>query len=182
MKFNKLFLLLLILISTSYAAKKMQLNFSGLEINEFIKVVSKITHKNILITAPITGKIDFVSDHGITKDELFVLLQNVLQSKGYTLVKKNGFLATVRVADASKEAPPLQEGSIGQIHTQVIQVESADANTLSAQLRFLLSKSGKLVVSKDNNAFIVTDYPENTNLIKELILQLDQKSHMGGEG
>lgn len=176
MKFNKLLLSLLLLFTLSYAgSKKIELNFSGLEINEFIKVVSKITNKNILISSPIAGKVDFVSDHGISKEELFALLQSVLQSKGFTLVQGEGFLSTVRVSDASKEAPPLQEGKLGQIHTQVIQVESADANTLSAQLRFLLSKSGKLVVSRDNNTFIVTDYPRNTQLIKKLIKQLDQK-------
>ena len=176
MRYAKLLTLFLMTLSFALAApKSIDLNFSGLEINEFIKVVSKITGKNILISSPISGKIDFISDHGISKAELFSLLQSVLQSKGFTLVQEEGFLSTVRVADASKNAPPLKEGKLGQIHTQVIQVESADANILSSQLRFLLSKSGKLVVSRDNNAFIVTDYPRNTKLIKQLIKQLDQK-------
>ncbi len=174
MKFVKLLLLILIL-GWPLQAKKISINFSNLEISQFVKMVSKITKKNILITVPISGKVDFVADHGIEVDELFSLLQSVLQSKGFTLVEKNGFLSTVRAVDASKEAPPLNASSTGQIHTQVMQIESADANVLSAQLRFLLSKSGKIVVSRENNAFIITDFPRNTMLIKALIEQLDKK-------
>lgn len=175
MRLNKFFIILVLVLSVNLQAKKIAINFANLEIGEFVKMVSKITKKNILITVPIAGKVDFVADHGIEPSELFALLQSVLQSKGFTLVEKDGFLTTVRVVDASKEAPPLNETSLGQIRTQVMQVESADANTLSAQLRFLLSKSGKIVVSKENNAFIVTDFPRNTRLIKSLIEQLDQK-------
>lgn len=164
------------MLSTQAVAKDaIELNFKDLSISKFIKMVSKISKKNILISTPINGKINFISHHGISKKELFALLQSVLESKGFTLVEQNGFLTTVRLGDASKAAPKLTNSDIGQIHTQVIQVETADANTLSAQLRFLLSKLGKLVVSRDNNAFIVTDYPKNTKLIKQLIKQLDQK-------
>jgi general secretion pathway protein D len=175
MKLNKLLTLLLLVMFSSVEAKKIAINFSNLDISEFVKMVSKITKKNILITVPISGKVDFVADHGIEEGELFSLLQSVLSSKGFTLVENDGFLTTVRVVDASKEAPPLKRGEMGQIHTQVMPVESADANTLSAQLRFLLSKSGKIVVSRENNAFIVTDFPRNTQLIQALIKQLDQK-------
>ena len=175
MRLSSFVWLVFLLLSVHVEAKKIAINFSNLEISEFVKMVSKITKRNILITVPITGKVVFVADHGIEENELFALLQSVLQSKGFTLVAKNGFLTTVRVVDASKEAPPLKEDGLGQIHTQVMQVESADANTLSAQLRFLLSKSGKIVVSRENNAFIVTDFPRNTQLIKSLIHQLDKK-------
>lgn len=175
MRLNKLFLLLLLVLGLQLEAKKITINFANLEITEFIKMVSKITKKNILVTVPISGKVDFVSDHGIETSELFALLQSVLQSKGFTLVEKDGFLTTVRVVDASKEAPPLKTTALSQIRTKVIQVQSADANTLSAQLRFLLSKSGKIVVSRENNAFIVTDFPSNTRLIQSLIEQLDKK-------
>ena len=175
MRLGSFFWITVMVLSLQVEAKKVAINFANLDIKEFVKMVSKITKKNILVTSPITGKVDFVADHGIEEEELFALLQSVLQSKGFTLVAKDGFLTTVRVVDASKEAPPLKEGTLGQIHTQVMQVESADANTLSAQLRFLLSKSGKIVVSKENNAFIVTDFPGNTRLIKSLIDQLDKK-------
>ena len=79
MKFNKLIVALL-LIGSVVQAQKIDLNFKNLKISEFIKLVSKITHKNILITSAIKGNIDFVADHGIEKDELFVLLQAILES------------------------------------------------------------------------------------------------------
>ncbi len=181
MKSNSRFwavVLVFVLASGAWGAPKKEtinLNFTNLNISDFITMVSKITKQNILITTPISGKVDFISDHPIDKEQLFTLLQSILASKGFTLVEQNGFLTTVRVGDASKEAPGMQGNELGQVHTQVIQVESANANNLSAQLRFLLSNLGKLVVSNDNNAFIITDYPRNTALIKELILQLDQK-------
>ncbi len=175
MRLNKLIILLCIVWGMTLDAKKITINFSNLEITEFVKMVSKITKKNILITVPVVGKVDFISDHSIEEKELFALLQSVLQSKGFTLVEKDGFLTTVRVVDAAKEAPPLDHSGVSQIHTQVMQIQSADANNLSAQLRFLLSQSGKIVVSKENNAFIVTDYPRNTALIRSLIEQLDKK-------
>jgi general secretion pathway protein D len=42
-------------------AREIELNFKNLEINDFIKMVAKITHKNILLTQNLKGKVNFIA-------------------------------------------------------------------------------------------------------------------------
>jgi general secretion pathway protein D len=59
-----------ILISKLTASDDININFKDLKIMDFIKITSKITNQNILITQEIDGNVNFVSNKPINKDEL----------------------------------------------------------------------------------------------------------------
>ena len=48
-----------------------------------------------------------------------------------------------------------------------------EANKLSGYLKSFLSRTGKILVSQERNALIVTDLPSNIKTIKKLITELD---------
>ncbi len=60
----KIFLILSLTLSLS-AREQVNVNFSNLEINDFIKLISKITNKNILVNNKINGTVDLVSNSPI---------------------------------------------------------------------------------------------------------------------
>ncbi len=156
-----------------------EINFKNLKINDFVKMVSKISGKNILLTTSIPGSVNFVAVKPINKSQVYDLLMSVLKNKGYTLVDSgSGFLEIVRSADAAKESPPFRgESKLNQIQTDIVGIKNLSASQMLGQIKFLLSKYGKISVSKEANSLIITDYPKNLKSIRLLINKLDsQKS------
>ncbi len=155
---------------------EVNINFKDLKITDFIKMVAKITGKNILISKKVTGTVDYISVKPIKKSQVFSLLKNILVSKGYTLRDTgNGFLKVIKSSDASKSAPPMYgQSQIGEVETAIIPIENLNVRTILRQVNFLLSRYGKISLSNENNSIVVTDYPENIKTIKNIIRNLDK--------
>ena len=172
----------LLLGSTTLLAKEklandeVNINFKDLQIVDFIKMVARITGKNILIGENIQGKVDFVSVKPVKKDQIYNLLVNVLNSKGFSIRDtRNGYLKVIRSSDATKTAPPVYGTSdISELQTTVIHVKNLNVRTILRQINFLLSKYGKITLSYENNAVVVSDFPSNINSIRDLISKLDR--------
>ena len=164
---------LLIILSVTLFGAKIDLNFQNLQINDFINMVAKITDKNILLTDTIRGEVNFISVKPVDEKEIYDILLNVLRSKGYTIVSENGYLKVVRSSEALREAPSLKTNSPFQITTDIIKLKNITARTAYSQINYLKSKYGKIVVNNEKNMLIITDYPKNLNVIKQLINKID---------
>lgn len=169
MKFVKLLLIFTIFLYS----KQINLNFNNLDISTFIKMVGKITNKNILITKEIRGKVNFISVKPIDEKDIFSILQNILKSKGYTLIDKGSFLSIVKNSQAIREG--LTSSSLEQIQTDIISLKNIPAKTAYSQINYLNSRYGKIVVNSDKNLLIITDYPSNLKAIKTLLEKIDTK-------
>ncbi len=157
---------------------EVNINFKDLKIVDFIQMVAKITGKNILISQNITGTVDYVSVKPIKKNQIFTLLSDILSTKGYTLRDtKSGFLKVIKSADASKSSPPMYgESDIAEVQTTIIPIYNLNVRTILRQINFLLSRYGKISLSNENNAVVITDFPANIRAIENVINKLDQDS------
>ena len=178
MKFAKTLLLSLLLIVSVNAREQVNVNFSDLQINDFIKLISKITHKNILINNKINGTVNFVSTTPVYDDELIGILISVLESKGFTLVPKGSIYEVIRSTEAAKHNVKVERtgkklhGSI--MVTQAIHVNSENVDVVAAKIRYLISKTAKLMTMKESNTILLTDYPSNIETIKRVIKDIDK--------
>ncbi len=171
----------MIFLSLTWAdEQKIDINFQDLKIDEFVKMVSKINDKNILLTSSIPGTVNFISTKPINKNQIYDLLISVLKNKGYTLIdSKSGYLQVVRSSDAPRESPPFKGISkLNQIQTDIIAIKNLSASKMITQVNFLRSKYGKIAVSKEANSLVVTDYPKNLKSIRELLSKLDSQKSM----
>ncbi len=173
-------LAVLLIVSLSLAANNdptINVNFKNLKIRDFIKMVAKISHKNILIDKDIKGNIDFVSVKPIKKSQIYNLLVNILDTKGYSIRDtKMGFLKIIKNSDAPRTAPPLlSHDNIAEVQTAIIPVKNINARNILRQVNFLLSRYGKIAISYESNSVIVTDYPSNIRSIKGVLNSLDKQ-------
>lgn len=153
------------------------INFTNLKVEDLINLTSKVINKNILITTPVTGEVNFIANTPIYKDELLDILIYVLESKGYTLVgtPNDTIYRLVRSAEASSENLPIISSSKrDQIETklmltEVFLVKEENVDIVASKIRHLLSKSAKLITSKENNSILLTDYPKNIETAKKAI-------------
>jgi len=153
------------------------INFKNLKIVDFVKMVAKITHKNILVDQEIKGTIDFISVKPIKRSQIYNLLVNILDTKGYSIRDtKMGFLKIIKNADAPRTAPPLMsQSNIAEVQTAIIPVKNINAKNILRQVNFLLSRYGKIAISYESNSVIVTDYPANIRAIKGVLTSLDKQ-------
>ncbi|MFK5937058.1 MAG: hypothetical protein QM497_01565 [Sulfurimonas sp.] len=153
--------------------KQVNVNFSNLAIDDFIKLISKITHKNILVNNKINGTVDFVSTAPIYDDELIGILVSVLESKGFTLMEDGSIYQIVRSTEAAKHnAKVVRSGRklYGSLMvTQSMKVRGENVDVVAAKIRYLISKTAKLMTMKESNTLLITDYPKNIETIKKVI-------------
>ena len=168
---------IIFLIILSLNASKIELNFQNLDLNDFIKMVAKITDKNILIPETLRGKVNFISVKPVNEKELYSILLNILRSKGYTIIEDNGYLKVVRLSEAKRNAPPLfNKNNFYQIQTSIIYLKNISARDAYSQTNYLLSRYGKMVINKEKNLLIITDFPSNIEVIESILKRIDTQN------
>ena len=177
MRLIRVVFLVFSLVFVLSAREQVNVNFSDLEIKDFIELISKITNKNILINHRINGTVNFISTTPVYDDELIGILVSVLESKGFTLVQKGSIYEVVRSTEAAKHnTRVIKQGKklYGSLMvTQSIKVKSENVDTVAAKVRYLISKTAKLMTMKEVNTIIITDYPQNIETIKKVIKDID---------
>lgn len=180
MKFFKLTLLALLLSSTLFGREQVNINFSNLAINDFIKLIAKITNKNILVNQKINGTVDLVTSAPVYDDEVIGILISVLESKGFTLVRNGSIYEVVRSTEAAKHSLRVaQSGKTvygSMMTTQAITVKGENVDIVAAKVRYLISKTAKLMTMKESNTLLITDYPRNIETIKRVINKIDTQN------
>jgi len=182
MRLIRLLFFTLSLVLVLNAREQVNVNFSNLAISDFIKLISKITNKNILINHKINGEVNFVSTTPIYDDELIGILVSVLESKGFTLVNNGSMLEIVRSTEAAKHNAKITKigkknyGSL--MVTQAIKVENENVDIVATKIRYLISKTAKLMTMKESNTLLITDYPKNIETVKRVIKDLGSDSAM----
>jgi len=177
MKLIRTMIFITVLVLSLSAREQVNVNFSNLQIKDFIKLISKITNKNILVNHKINGSVDFVSTSPIYDDELIGILVSVLESKGFTLIQDGSLYEIVRSTDAAKHnAKVVRKGKrlYGSLMvTQSIVVKGENVDVVAAKIRYLISKTAKLMTMKESNTLLITDYPKNIETIKKVIDDID---------
>jgi general secretion pathway protein D len=178
MKFNKLALGLVLLLSIEAHAKKVDVNFKNLNISDFIKMVGKITGKNILVDGQIKGKINFVSNKPIDESELIPLANAILETKKMTLVKKGSYYQVIKSNTAAGEGLPVSSNvnsNGGTMKTVIFELTNVNAAVIRTKIKPLLHKSAKIISFKKNNLLAITAYPHTLRSIKALIDKIENK-------
>lgn len=155
--------------------ERVNLNLQDIKIEDFIKMVGKVLNENILLSQPIPGTVNFVSSTPIYKDELMAILLAVLEKKGFTLVQDGGFLNIERSNTAVKMNLPVGYGKLGLMKTEFIELENENVDIIAAKVRQFLSTGGKLLTIKESNTMIVSDYPNNIEVIRKVVAKIEQQ-------
>lgn len=158
-------------------SEKISLSIDGMKVNDLIKLVAATTKKNIFIGEEVPGTINYAGNRPISKKELYGLLQNTLESRGYTIVDTgSGYLSVVKTADATQMNLPFMEKSeIPQMQTRIYNPRFSNAETMAVKIKHFSSKNAKVTASKESGSVIVTDFPDNLSTIERAMEYLDTR-------
>lgn len=156
--------------------KSIDVNFRDLSVNDFIEMVSKITHKNILIEEQIKGKINFVSQTPIKKSSLFPLVNSILKGKGFMIVDQGDYYKVVKSSNAAGEGLDVSSTIKGEtMKTVIFSLKHSNAAVLRAKIKPLLHKSAKVISFKENNVLAVTADPRTLLSVSKIINALEKQ-------
>ena len=178
MKLTKRVLIIFIILNLFANAEKVNVNFKNLEIKDFIRMVAKITGKNILINGDVKGKVNFISNKPIDKRELIPLVNAILESKKMTLIKRGDYYQVVRSPEAAGEGLPVKSShsinrSSGTMETVIFKLNRVNSAVIRTKIKPLLHRSAKVVSFKNNNLLAITAYPRTLKSIKKLIDKIE---------
>jgi len=159
--------------------RNININFNDLSISQLINITSKITKRNILITKKVEGKVDFVSNSPLNKEELLALLIKVLESKNFTLIEDGNLLKIVphlktksRIVDKNKISKKTE------VFTEVVKLKYTQSKRVELLLsKLILQFKDKPFLSYDyeSNLIIIIASKKNIKTIKDLINKIDIK-------
>lgn len=178
MKLIKLLLVVSLLWGSMLHAEeeKVNVNFRNLSVKNFIEMISKITHKNILIDADLKGKINFVSQEPIKKSSLIPLANSILGSKGLTIIDQGDFYKVVKSATAAGEGLDVSSSVGGEtMKTVMFPLKNSNAAVIRAKIKPLLHRNDKVISFKENNVLAVTSTPRTLQSISKLITAIEKK-------
>ncbi|MDH1976484.1 type II secretion system protein GspD [Aliarcobacter butzleri] len=171
---KKIFIVLLLIFYALnlYSNDEININFKDIKVDDLIKITSKITKRNILVTQIINEKVDYIPTQKITKENLFDILETTLKEKGYFLVDENGVLKVKRVEIIKEE----------EQFTEVIGLKNVDGVNIIKILddivnKKYINKPTKPFVSLDleSNSLVVMASKDELKQIKDLIQELDKE-------
>jgi len=178
MKLTKIIMSMLLILSVvSHAEEEtVDVNFRDLSVKDFVEMVAKITHKNILIEGDLNGKINFVSQEPIKKSSLMSLANSILGSKGYTIINQGDFYKVVKGSIAAGEGLDVSSKIEGEtMKTVMFPLKSSNAAVIRAKIKPLLHKNAKVISFKENNVLAITATPRALRSIAKIINAVEKR-------
>ena len=152
------------------------LNFTNIDINALIKVMSELTHRNFILDEKVTGKITIMTPTKMSPDEAYQVFLSALEIKGFTAVEDGSVTRIISSAAARQSGIKVfQDGNFrGEgFVTQLIRLKFVSPQDMVRTITPLITKDGNLIAYSNTNSIIVTDSVYNIKKIESLVRAID---------
>ena len=155
------------------------------ELKDFLKGMSAIVKKNILVDESIKGrKITIISQKKVEVKDAFSFLKSVLEAQGFGLVEENDLIKVVKLKDALAKTnivrvgrDPIPEEDLKQNKTitQIVPIYQSSAQDLEPLLKRVTSQDTDIIVYRNSNTLVISGSSSDVNKLVKMIEKLDQK-------
>ncbi len=161
---------------TSFGAG-FNVNFSDMELNDFVGFVSEFTKKNIVYDrSMLKGKVSIDSQSQIRSADVLDIFASTLRANGFELVDRGKYYEIVRQSDYMDIDDSSGTEGGNALITTVIYPKNFDSRILANVLNKLKSKGGYVEVMKGMNAVIIRDRLNRIVKIRNFIDKLDTRA------
>ena len=175
------FIAILLATSTWFANAndKIKMAFKNEEITNVIEAYSKATGQKFIVDPSVRGKVTFISQEPVTKEEAFDQMSSALSLNGFAISKKDQVMI---VGPARNIQKTLIEVSTNRpavkperMVTWIYNLKALTPDDAAKELRFLVSKDGEMMVKTSSKQIVFTDWTSNLNRIADLMKEIDIK-------
>ncbi|MCB9477378.1 MAG: hypothetical protein H6685_10945 [Deltaproteobacteria bacterium] len=148
------------------------------DLADFLRQVSDITGKTIILTPQVTGRVNLIVTKKMTANEVWELTQSVLAVNGYTAVTQGNIVTIVPATQAATSGGPVVVGPATSdddgVATLIIDLTHAAPESVAAALQPLLGENGRASAAPGRRAVVLVDTTANLARLRGVIRQLDQ--------
>lgn len=157
------------------------LNFDNADLAEVIKTIADLLGINYILDKGVGGVVTINTSGSIKKDELFPVFYQILETNGYTAVKKGSLYHIIPIQEASRmpiasslRAEPMDVEPGGQMVIQLIELDSIAAQELIKILQPFVSANGTIVALENANILMVVDQAANLEKLLRMVEAFDK--------
>jgi general secretion pathway protein D len=165
-------------------SKFVSIDFNNVDINVFIKFISKLTGNNFVVDKRIKGTVTIISPTKISVKEAYKVFESVLDINGFATVKSGKVIKIVpapkakgdnidtRLMTGVDRPGDLQD----KIVTRLIPLEYARSDELKRLFTPLVAKGSIVLSYQDTNMLIVTATLTSINRLLKIVKTIDIQS------
>jgi general secretion pathway protein D len=152
------------------------LNFTNIDINALIKVMSELTRRNFILDERVKGKVTLMTPTKMSPDEAYQVFLSALEIKGFTAVE-DGMVTRIIPASTARQSG-LKVFQDGDTHgqgfvTRLIRLKIVNPQDIVRAITPLVTKNGTMIAYPNTNSIIITDSVYNIRKIESLIQLMD---------
>ncbi|MDA8388175.1 MAG: type II secretion system secretin GspD [Nitrospiraceae bacterium] len=168
-------LLLLLLCTRAWAAKRITLNFVNVDLATFTKFVSETTGRNFVFDQRLKGKVTVITPTGLGKEQTFKLFTSVLNLKGFTLQPVGvNLYKIIPVSEARQAGLPAMNSQINENYmVRLIALKYISAVDAVRFLSPVVSRDGYIASFDQGNYLLVIDAALNIEKIMRILDVID---------
>ncbi|MBN1674451.1 MAG: type II secretion system secretin GspD [Kiritimatiellae bacterium] len=155
-------------------------SFDQVEIRILAKLVGDITGRKLVVGPDVKGKVTVVTPTRIPVSQVYPLFISILESSGYSVVRRDDIHHVVAVPRAEvSDAPVVAPGEpvpAGGLITRVFRLEHVNAADFGRTLQSMVrgGKAGGVTAFEPTNHLIVTDTAESVRRVERIIGEIDK--------
>ncbi len=161
------------------------MNFRNAPLSRVLSYMSDAAGFIIVLDTPVSGYVNVISTHPMTKDEAVDLLNTVLNQNQLAAIRDGRTLTIMTKAQAIHDDIPVVVGSDpanipknDEIVTQIIPIRFVDSQQLVVDLSPFVSSQATIVANQEGNSIIITDTQSNIRHLVKIIESIDSSAEM----
>ena len=162
---------------------ELRLNFRNAPLEMVLNYLSDAAGFIIVLDTRITGTVNIISSHPVTREEAVDLLNTELNRNNYAAIREGRTLTIVDKSVAKTRNIPVRTGNIpanipknDEIVTQIIPIRFVEARQLTSDLAPFLSSQATITANETGNAILITDTQANIRHLVEIIQAVDSNA------
>ena len=158
------------LMSETFAAETVQINFRDADIRSVIESAAEVTGKSFVLDPRVKGKVTIISPGPIDSSLLYEAIISALQVGGFQAVEDGAITRIIPFTQAFNFA-----GGDGdnKLVTEIIKINYVQAATLVPVIKPLLSNGARLLAYAQSNYLVISDIKSNVKKVKTILQEMD---------
>ncbi len=165
-------------------SKFVSIDFNNVDINVFIKFISKLTNKNFVVDSRVKGNVTIISPTKISAKDAYKVFESVLEINGFSTVESGRITKIIPTPKAKADnldtkiaTGPGESWAIDdKLVTRLIPLEYARSNELKTLFTPLVPKGSVLLSYQDTNMLIVTASLSSIDRLLKIVEVIDRQS------
>lgn len=167
-----------------------RLDFNKARMDEFLKTMSELLRKNILIDHKVPGSVTIVSPKPIPVSKAFTVLKTILAQYGYMPVEEDNIIRVVKIGDAFKLDTELrittdlgkfdrkEFDKVSKNVTHLVVLNYATPRELISLLKNISTKETKVISFDKANVIVLVGNSDEVLHLVEVAKELDKRSRV----